>query len=140
MYEDQVDQGTTHKILSSQNVYSIMQAVLLRQTKIRRKQEYFWTIGLNEDLDIKYIELVALGKLNTVTVEPVELFSIAVQKRCTRLILVHNHPTGNLKPSKADLALTKNLKAASKILKIEMIDHLIISEKDYMSFADEGLL
>lgn len=127
-------------ILSSKNVYSIMQAVLLRQTKIRRKQEYFWTIGLGEGLDIEYIELVALGKLNTVTVEPVELFSIAVQKRCTRLILVHNHPTGNLKPSKADLALTKNLKAASKILKIEMIDHLIISEKGYMSFADEGLL
>jgi len=128
------------KILSSQNVYSIMQAVLLRQTKIRRKQEYVWTIGLNEDLDIEYIELVALGKLNTVTVEPVELFSIAVQKRCTRLILVHNHPTGNLKPSKTDLALTKSLKAASKILKIEIIDHLIISEKGYMSFADDGLL
>ncbi len=128
------------KIANSQDVFNIMCAVLKRQSKFRRKQEYFWTIGLSTAHDIEYIELVALGRLNAVNVEPVELYSIAVQKRCKRILLVHNHPAGSLKPSKADLTVTQFLKTAAKLLKIELIDHLIISETGFFSFVDEGLM
>lgn len=128
------------RIANSEDVYTIMQAILLRQSKLRRKQEYFWTIGLSTAHDVDYIELAALGGITSANVDPVALFSIAVQKRCKRLILVHNHPGGILKPSKGDLTLTKNLKEGAKLLKIDIIDHLIISEESFVSFADEGYL
>ena len=58
----------------------------------------------------------------------------------TAIILAHNHPTGNLKPSQADIAITQKMKEASKILDIRLFDHLIVSEKSYFSFADENKL
>jgi DNA repair protein RadC len=126
------------KLKSTDDVYDIMQKILLRQNKLRRKQEYFWTIGLSPKLDIEYIELVALGKLNVVAAEPVEIFSVAVSKRCKSMIMVHNHPSGGLKPSKQDLKFTKDLQAAAKILQIEILDHLIITEIDYYSIVKKS--
>lgn len=128
------------QIRDSKDVYSIMQAVLLRQNKMRRKQEYFWTLGLSNHNDIDYLELTALGRLNAVNVEPVEVLSFAVQKRCKRIILIHNHPAGKLKPSKSDIIFTALMQKASALLKITLHDHLIISETDYFSFADDGLI
>jgi DNA repair protein RadC len=131
--------GAKTKITSSEDIYEIMHAILMRQNKIRRKSEYYWTIGLNTALDIMYIELVAIGGLNKVASDPVEVFSIAVGKKCKRLILVHNHPTGTLKPSVQDIRHTKKLEAGGEILGIEIIDSLIITDNNgYYSFADEG--
>lgn len=124
------------KIKSSKDVYAVMQKILLRENKFRRKQEYFWVIGLNTVNRIEYIELVALGKLNTVSVEPTEIFAWALQKQCKKIILVHNHPSGEVKPSEDDKRLTSYLADVALIIKMKLEDHLIIGEKKYFSFAD----
>ena len=115
------------------DIYAIMQKVLLRQNKIHRLKEYFWSIGLNQANDIVYIELIALGALNKVGIDPVELFHIAVNKKCKKIILIHNHPSGDLSPSQQDVDLTNDLIKAGDILKIQILDHLIISETAYRS-------
>ncbi len=131
------------KIANSDNVYTIMQAVLMRQNKLHRLREYFWVMGLNNANDILYLELVALGRLNAVNVDPVEIFSFAAQKKCTRIILIHNH-TSSLKPSKEDIKLTATLAIGAHFLKMQILDHLIINETDYETIGDyaniEGLM
>lgn len=131
------------RIANSDDVYKIMQAVLMRQNRFRRGKEYFWVLGLNTSNDIMYLELVAIGKLNVVNVDPIEIFSFASQKRCKQIILVHNHPEGKLKPSAADIKLTSHLAIGAQFLGMKILDHLIISETDYKSigqFADVSKL
>jgi DNA repair protein RadC len=128
------------RLLNSDAVYKIMQKILLRQNALHRQKEYFWVIGLNTKNDILYIELVSIGVLNQINLDPVEIFSFAVSKKCKKIILVHNHPSGDLKPSKADIALTKELERGAIYLKIEILDHLIIAEEKFFSFKDEGLI
>ena len=125
------------RIANEDDIGRIMQKILLRQKRINRQKEYFWTIGLNTAYDIQYIELVALGALNKVAIDPVEIFHIAVSKKCKSIILVHNHPSGTLKPSQADKNLTRSLIKAAEILKIEILDHVIITEEGYRGFINE---
>jgi len=128
------------KILNSEDVYSIMQKVLLRENKIDRNKEHFWVIGLAASQQILYVELISLGTVTQTLVDPMEVFSIALQKRSVRIILVHNHPSGDLTPSEADKELTDHLYQAGKFLNIPVLDHLIITETVYYSFLDSGLL
>ena len=128
------------KILNSDDVYAVMQKVLLREHKIDRNKEYFWTIGLNTKYRILYIELISLGGTNKTIVEPMQVFRVGVLKGAVAMILVHNHPSGELTPSEADKDITDRLLQVGKIIQIEVLDHLIISEKTYMSFKDTGLL
>lgn len=128
------------RIANSDDVYDIMQKVLMRQNKLHRQKEYFWTIGLNSANDILYIELVTIGILNKTILDPVEIFSFAVSKKCKKIILVHNHPSGSLTPSIEDKSLTKHLNKGGKLLGIQVLDHLIISEESYVSFKDKGWL
>ena len=112
----------------------------MRQNKLHRQKEYFWAIGLNTAFNIMYIELVTIGILNKVAVDPIELFSFAVQKKCKKLILVHNHPEGQLKPSKSDIELTTYLQKGGEYLNITIYDHIIITEENaYYSFVDNEL-
>jgi DNA repair protein RadC len=128
------------KVLNSDDIYLVMQQVLLRENKIGRNKEHFWIIGLAQNNKILYIELISLGTITATLVEPMEVFSIALQKRTVKIILVHNHPSGELKASNADQELTDRLLQVGKFLNIPVIDHLIISEKSYYSFADSELL
>lgn len=128
------------KVLNSLDIYYIMQQVLLRENKIDRNKEHFWIIGLANNNKILYIELISLGTINATIVAPMEVFSFALQKRTVQIILVHNHPSGELLPSKDDKQITDHLIQIGKFLQIPVIDHLIISEKKYYSFADSGLL
>lgn len=128
------------KVANSEDVFSIMREVLKRENRLARQKEHFWVIGLNVNNVIAYIELVALGSVSKIIVKPVEVFSFAVAKKCESVILVHNHPSGDLKPRKADIDLTKKLVNGSKFLEIKVLDHLIISTKEYLSFADKKLL
>lgn len=128
------------KILNSDDVYSIMQQILLRENKIRRNQEHFWVIGLNNANKILFIELVSLGAVNRVTVDPPDVFRMAIYKLAVKMILVHNHPSGNLTPSKADEDFTDRLLKVGKLIKIAVIEHLIITEDNYTSLADNGTI
>jgi len=123
------------KLAQAKELYKVMQEILFREDEFRRKQEFFWVVGLSSCSRIEFVELIALGKLNAVNVEPREIFSYAFQTRCFRLILVHNHPSGNLAPSMQDLMMTERVIEASLILNVEIVDHMIITETDYTSFS-----
>ncbi|AZJ34118.1 JAB domain-containing protein [Tenacibaculum singaporense] len=128
------------KILNSDDIYGIMQRILLRDNKIDQNREHFWVIGLANNNRILFIELISLGTVNATLVEPMEVFSFALQKRAVKIILCHNHPSGELKPSEADKDISDRLIQVGIIVDTEVVDHLIISDKSYLSFEDTGLL
>jgi DNA repair protein RadC len=128
------------KLQTSYEIYKIIQQVLLRENKIDRNKEHFWTIGLDNAKRLLYIELVSLGGTKLVPVEPMQVFRVGVLKAAVNLILIHNHPSAELEPSIADKNVTDRLIQVGKILDIPVTDHLIINEKSYYSFADKGLL
>lgn len=128
------------KLLNSDDIYSVMQRVLLRENKIDRNREHFWTICLDHVHKILNIELVSMGTINKTLVEPMEVFSIPLQKRAVKIILVHNHPSGEIQPSETDKDITDRLIQVGRIMNIPVLDHLIITEKTYYSFTATGLL
>lgn len=131
---------TKIQIHNSEDIYSVMQRILMREEKVDRGREHFWTISLDNANKILNIELVSMGSFRATVVEPMEVFSIPLQKRAVRLILVHNHPSGTLKPSQADKDITDHLIQVGNIMNVPILDHLIITESSYYSFANNGLL
>ena len=128
------------RILNSEDLYGIMQRILLRENKIDQDREHFWVVGLQNNNRILFIELVSMGSVNQTIAEPMEVFSLALQKRAVKIVLVHNHPSGELQPSASDKDLTDRLIQVGLIVNTPVIDHLIISEKSYLSFMDTGIL
>jgi DNA repair protein RadC len=128
------------KVLGATDLYGIMQRVLLREGKIDRNREHFWTISLDNALRLLNIELVSMGSVNATLAEPMEVFSVPLQKRAVKVVLVHNHPSGELIPGVRDKDVTDQLIQVGRIMKVPVLDHLIISEESYYSFADSGLL
>jgi DNA repair protein RadC len=128
------------KVVTSDDIYKVMQQILLRENRLRRAQEHFWIVGLDNQSRILFIELLALGQHTRANVNPSEAFRMAIYKLATRAVFVHNHPSGSTIASQADKDLTDYLYKAGKFLKIDVIDHLVIAEKQYTSFADSGLL
>ncbi len=128
------------KIANASDIYPIMQQILLRENKLRRAQEHFWVVGLNNNNTILFIELISLGATNRVSVDPPEIFRIAIYKLATKVIFVHNHPSGNTNISDLDKNLTKRLMVVGQLLEIAVIDHLIISETEFRSFQTEGVM
>lgn len=101
--------------------------------------EEFWVIFLNRANEVIGKENISKGGVSGTVVDPKVVFKQAVQFPASAIILAHNHPSGNLKPSQADHQLTKKLKEAGKALDIPVLDHLIIGERDYFSFVDESV-
>ncbi|MDB5144383.1 MAG: radC [Mucilaginibacter sp.] len=122
-------------ILSSRDGYNLM-----RRHLVDLNHEEFWIILLGRASKVLGKELISKGGLSGTVADPKVIFHIALQHQASGIILVHNHPSGNLKPSHQDISLTKNLTAAGKMLDIQIFDHLIITDNAYFSFGDEGLL
>ena len=133
-------QDSDFPISSSYDLYPVMQSILLRENKFGRDQEHFWVVGLDNASKILFIELIGLGRSNRVHTDAPTLFRMAIYKMASRVILVHNHPSGNLTPSDSDIDFTDHKYKSGKILLVEVIDHLIIDEKSFYSFADKGVL
>ena len=132
---------TQKKILQRpSDVYPIMKEILLRDNAIDRNREHFWAVGLAQNLLLQYVELISLGGTKGTMVEPMNVFRLAVMKGSARIILVHNHPSGQLEPSELDKNLTDRLYQVGKILDVAVDDHLIISTESYYSFSNSGLL
>ncbi len=127
------------KLTSPDDVYDVMRNILLREQKLDRDKEHFWMIGLASNSRILSIELVSMGSVNSSTVEPMNVFRFAVMKGAVAVIMVHNHPSGELKPSESDKDLTDRMIQVGHILNIRVFDHLIISAKSFLSFANIGL-
>jgi len=103
-------------------------------------KEFFCTITLNGNSRIIKSEIIHIGTLNQSLVHPREVFRPALIDNAAGIIICHNHPSGTLKPSNADRRITDRLKEAGKLLGIEVIDHVIVTEIGYFSFSDEGLI
>jgi DNA repair protein RadC len=127
-------------ILNSTDVAAVMQQVLLRENKIRRNQEHFWIVGLDNKSKILFIELISLGASNRVNVAAPEVFRMAIYKLASRVIFVHNHPSGEPDPSDADKDFTGKMIIAGSFIDITVIDHLVISDRVYASFVDLGIM
>ena len=128
------------RVLNSQDVYNIMQQILLRENKIRRAQEHFWIVGLDNKNKILFIELIALGAQNRLDASPPDIFRMAIYKLALKVIFVHNHPNGDVSPGRSDKKTTERLIEAGELLNISVVDHLIISETKYVSFMDEKVI
>jgi len=128
------------KILTSDDIFGIMQKILLREQKIDQDREHFWIIGLANNLRLLFVELIGLGTVNKVLVDPMEVFSFALQKRAVKIMLCHNHSSGELKPSDADKDTTDRMIQVGRIVNTPVLDHLIISDKSYVSFGNMGLM
>ena len=128
------------RIMNSDDLYRIMQGILLREQRVDQDREHFWAVCLNRSNVIMNIELVSMGNVFSTGVLPMEVYSIPLQKRAVNLIFVHNHPSEDLTPSKEDKDVTDRLIQVGKFVDIPVLDHMIISDKDYYSFADSGVL
>lgn len=123
------------KINGSKAVFDIMQPLIGEITT-----EEFWIVYLNNANKVLLKCKLSSGGLTGTVVDVRLVFKKAVEINSTAIILCHNHPSGNTKPSDSDLQLTKKMKLGGETLDIKVLDHLIITEKAYFSFADEGLI
>jgi DNA repair protein RadC len=105
-----------------------------------KSQEHFLTITIDGASHIINTRTVFIGTLNKSLVHPREVFADAISDRAAGIIIAHNHPSGTLQASSADIAITKRLKEVSNLVGIELLDHVILSKNGFYSFCDEGLL
>lgn len=123
------------KIVLSNDAYEFIKPVFLDLP-----HEEFWTLLLNRSNHIIKRELISRGGVAGTVVDAKIIFKSAVENLANAIILCHNHPSGNTKPSEADIKLTKNLKDAGKLLEIQILDHIIVTDNDYYSFADNAMM
>ena len=103
-------------------------------------KEYFKVLFLNQANQVLGYTLISGGGLTETTADVRLIFQAALLTNSVALILAHNHPSGNLKPSPEDIRLTKQVREASNFMRIKILDHIILSDTEYYSFADEGML
>ena len=101
--------------------------------------EEFWVLYLNNSNKVIYKAQLSKGGITGTVVDIRIIFKMAFEQNATGLILSHNHPSGKLIASEADLKITKRIKEAGQTLEIQVLDHLIITENSYLSFQDEGI-
>ena len=122
------------KITSSKAVFEIMQPIIGELL-----HEEFWVLYLNNANKVIYKSQISKGGITGTVADTRIIFKIALEQNAVGLILTHNHPSGNLKPSDADIQITKKLKIAANQLEFTILDHIIITENDYYSFNDNGI-
>lgn len=101
-----------------------------------RKQEHFICVSINGANEVMNVRVVTIGLVNKSQVHPREVFADVIAERASALIVAHNHPDGELKPSDEDIQITKRLKDAAGILGLNLLDHIIFNAKAYYSFAE----
>ena len=123
------------KVSKSQDAYHLFQPDL-----IDIPHEEFWILLLNRANKVVAKRQISLGGVTGTVADPKIIFKFAIEELASGIILAHNHPSGNLTASQADLDLTKKLSAGARLLEMQVLDHLIIAGQKYFSFADEGLI
>lgn len=126
---------TRNQITDSRSLYDI-----LKPQMVDLPHEEFWVIYLNKANKILSFEAVSKGGVAGTVADVKIIFKKAIELLASSIILAHNHPSGNLHPSGADVSLTKKMRETGKIMEIDVLDHIIVAETGYYSFADEGVL
>lgn len=122
-------------VSNSQSAYELLQASLAELA-----HEEFWALFLSNSNRVLAMQQISIGGLTGTVADVRLIFKKALLLGATSIIVSHNHPSGNINPSAADKLLTKKLVEAGLIMNIKLIDHLIITDSQYFSFADEGLI
>jgi DNA repair protein RadC len=123
------------KISSSKDVFELFQVELAE-----KKYEGFWLLLLDRSNKIVGQEKVSEGGTSGTVADPKRIFKAAIDRHASSIILCHNHPSGNVEPSQADISLTKKMIHAGTLLDIQILDHVIVGEENYFSFADENMM
>lgn len=126
------------KVTCSEDAYRYMLSTYTHRTICYK--EYFKVLFLNQANQILGYTLISEGGLTETIADIRLIFQAALLTNSVALILAHNHPSGNLKPSPEDIRLTKQVRDASNFIRIKILDHIILSDTEYYSFADEGML
>ncbi|MFV9552475.1 MULTISPECIES: JAB domain-containing protein [Flavobacteriaceae] len=124
------------KITNSKDSYELLLSCWSQ--KIIELQEEFKVLLLNRNHQVLGIYPLSKGGVSGTVVDAKLVFSVALKCNASSIVIAHNHPSGNLKPSEADLRLTKKLKEAGNYLDVKVLDHIILSREGYYSFADES--
>jgi DNA repair protein RadC len=125
----------TKKVTSSKEAVDLMQPILGDLP-----HEEFWVIFLNRANCIMGKQQISIGGMSGTVADPRMIFKSALDHKAVSIILCHNHPSGNNQPSSADVQLTKNISEAGRVLEITVLDHIIVTQNGFYSFADEGLI
>ena len=123
------------KITSSRDIYNIFHPVLADLPN-----EEFWIILLNRSNKINERQKISQGGLSGTVTDVRIILKTALEKLASSVILCHNHPSGNPTPSDADISITQKVKESGKLMDISLLDHIIVTDGNYYSFADEGLI
>ncbi len=123
------------KLNSSRTVFELMQPLIGELD-----HEEFWVLLLNNANHMDYKWRLSMGGITATLVDVRLIYKKAIEHGATSIILCHNHPSGNLQPSQSDIMLTKKVIKGGDILDIKILDHVIVTEQGYYSFADEGNL
>ena len=122
------------KITSSNDAY-----VEIKQYLLDLPHEEFWILLLNRANQVIKPVQISTGGVSGTVADPKLIFKAAIDHLASSIIMVHNHPSGNLSPSQADKDLTAKVKQAGRILDLPVLDHLIVTDKAYFSFCDDGI-
>jgi DNA repair protein RadC len=132
----QISNARDRQVLqSSRDAYNFIAPLL-----IDLHHEEFWILLINQANEVFGREMLSQGGTSGTVVDVKLLFKAAIDAKASAIIAIHNHPSGSLKPSKEDIKITSKIKSAGDMLDIKLLDHLIVSERGYFSFADEGQL
>jgi len=129
------EEVSRQKITGSQDIFHLMSGRLSDLA-----HEEFWAILLNRANMVITQKIIGKGGVSGTVADPKLIFKAALDAKASGIIVVHNHPSGNLQPSQADKTLTEKLKQGGILMDLPLLDHLIVADNKYFSFADEGML
>ncbi len=138
IYKSKVKASERPQITSSKDAYNVL-IQLWDENKIEFVEQ-FKVLFLNRANKVLGAYEVSTGGITGTVADPRLIFVAALKANCCGIVISHNHPSGNLKPSRQDEELTQKIKQAGQFLDIQLLDHLIITNEGYLSFSDEGLL
>jgi len=123
------------KVSTSKDAYDIFHGVLSD-----KPYEEFWILLLNRANRLIRKECISEGGISGTVVDPKKIFKVALDHHATGIILGHNHPSGNTRPSESDIRITNKIVEAGKLLEVSVLDHLILADNGFYSFSDKGAL
>jgi len=138
LYKSKVKASDRPRIASSRDAYNIL-ASTWDESKLEFVEQ-FKVLLTNRANKVLGIVEISTGGISGTVADPKVIFAAALKAAASGIIMAHNHPSGNLQPSQADIDLTRKMKEGGKFLEISVLDHIIITCDTYYSFADEGLL
>ncbi|MBS1919340.1 MAG: DNA repair protein RadC [Bacteroidetes bacterium] len=133
--------GQSSPVLEKPVITSSMELDRYLRPKLKdHTHEEFAVLFLNRANKINHFEVISKGGVTGTVADPKIILKKALEENAVSIVLCHNHPSGSLKPSRADEELTQKIKEAARFFDITVLDHIIVSDEGYFSFADEGLL